>query len=170
MPEMKVFYTFPLVIFLLGLGACKKPVTEITDNYIPPLVLSTSIHDTLPSKAVKTLKLENLTGVKFQYYTGLYSSYFEYYADKNLVLGTLSELPFSMHADAADTRCREISFQELREIRERISPTELENSFWNLDETNVETYECVKPPFRHILHIPKNTSQVFHLIEFFGYS
>jgi hypothetical protein len=167
---MKVLYTFPLVIFLLALGACKKPVTEVTDNSIPPIVLSTSIHDTLPSKAVKVLKLENLTGVKFQYYTGLYSSYFEYYADKDLVLSTLSELPFSMHATAADTRCRKISIQEMKAVRQRISPAELENDFWDVNQSTVETYECVKPPFRHILQIPTNSNQVFHLIEFFGYS
>ncbi len=170
---MKVFTSFPLHVVLLGLfalGACKKPVLEGKLDYVPPLVLSTSIHDSLPSKVVKTLKLDGLTGLKYKYVTGLYSSYFEYQADPALLLETLSALPFSMHGDMADTHCHAATFQEFDLSRQKLTLAEYESEsfFWDIDRAEVELFECRKPPFLHTIQITKRTNRIFHRIQFIG--
>src|SRR5688572_22896824 len=120
---MKILFTVPIVL-LLALGACKKPVLEVSSNFVPPLVLSTSIQDSLPSGAVTVLKLEGVSGLKIKHYNGMYASYFEYEADKNLLLNTISALPFRMDATKADAQCHLISFQELDVIRQNLQPYE----------------------------------------------
>src|SRR5688572_29333541 len=150
---MKILFTIPLVL-LLVLGACKKPVLEISSDFVPPLVLSTSIHDSLPPGAIKVLELEGVSGLKIKHYNGMYASYFEYDAtDKNLLLNTISALPFRMDATKADAQCHLISFQELDVIRQNLQPYEFENttSFWNVDRSNMKVFECIKPPFRHTI-------------------
>jgi hypothetical protein len=158
-----------LLLALFAFGACKKPIMEVAHQSIPPLELTASIQDSLPATAVSVLKLNGLTGLKVKYHTGLYTSYFEYHADKNLLLKTLSELPFSLNAAMADTRCGSVSFHEMEMYYKSIPTYETEYSFWKIDRHNVEVYECIKPPFRHLVQIT-NSNQVFHRIEFLGNS
>src|SRR5688500_11266598 len=156
---MRPFLILSAILFLFALGACKKPVLETGVHEIPPLMLSTSIHDSLPQHAIKELHLDETTGLKFKYHTGHYTSYFEYSADKELLLKVLSELPFTMDVSSADTTCRQISSMEIDSIRRRISDTELQGSsfFWDADSVNAEVFECLKPPFRHIVQISSNS-------------
>lgn len=163
---MKIILSVPLML-LLALGACKKPVLEVPLGFIPPLVLSTSIGDSLPSGAVKALHLEGITGVKIKHHNGMYASYFEYEADKNLLLKTISALPFRMDATKADTQCYRISIQELEIIKQKLQPQELENTsfFWNVDQSAVTIFECIKPPYKHILQIESGSNHIRHRIE-----
>jgi hypothetical protein len=170
---MKAFPSFSLFAILLGLfalGACKKPALEGKLDYIPPLVLSTSIHDSLPAKAVETLMLNGLAGLKYKYVTGLHSSYFEYYADPTLLFKTLSELPFSMNGVMADTRCQSSTFHEFDLLRQNLTLAEYESEsfFWDVDRSEVEVFECLKPPFRHTIQVTKKTNRIFHRIQFLG--
>ena len=170
---MKAFSSFSLFAILLGLfalGACKKPVLEGKLDFIPPLVLSTSIHDSLPSKVVKTLNLDSLTGLKYKYATGLYSSYFEYYADPTLLFETLSDLPFSVHGGMADTRCQSTTFYEFNLLRQNLTLAEYESEsfFWDIDGSEVAIFECLKPPFRHTIQVTKKNNRIFHRIQFQG--
>ncbi len=166
---MKKYFLLSLLLVLFAFGACKKPVLEVSNESIPPLVLTTSIQDSLPAMAVNALQLNGLTGIKLKYHTGLYTTYFEYHADKNLLLETLSSLPFSLNAAVADTTCGPISLQEMERLRQSISTYEADYSFWKIDQQNVEVYECIKPPFRHLIQVT-HTNQVFHRIEFLGNS
>jgi hypothetical protein len=157
-------------LLLFALGACKKPILEVTDKTVPPMVLSASIHDSLPLPAIKALNLSNITGVKIQYYTGLYATYFEYEADKQQLLKVLSALPFSLGTTVADTTCHSISHQELTALREKLSPIEFENAsfFWRANPVNAEIFECIKPPYRHIIQVSSNSTRILHRIEFLG--
>jgi hypothetical protein len=157
------------LLALLALGACKKPVLEITDKTVPPLVLSASIRDSLPQTVVKALQLDNVTGVKIQYYNGLHATYFEYQADKDLLLQLLSALPFPAAAHKADTRCHGLSAHELKILQRKISPveTEVAASFWNTDVPTLEIFECIKPPYRHTIQVT-NDNRILHRVEFLG--
>lgn len=168
---MKAFSALPLVL-LMVLGACKKPVLEVREKSVPPLILSTSIHDSLPLKAVKALHLSDVVGIKIKHHTGLYSNYFEYHADRNLLLETLSELPFVMQNMIADTQCHQISFEEMARIQVDLSAVEIENTsfFWMTDASSIDVFECIKPPFRHTIQVTKNSKRILHRIEFLGYS
>jgi hypothetical protein len=53
---MKFLCGLIIPIFLVTMGGCKKPVLEITDGKIPPLVLSTAIEDSLPAETIKALQ------------------------------------------------------------------------------------------------------------------
>jgi hypothetical protein len=164
---MKNIWGFLLPIFLLTAGACKKPVLESTDGTIPPLVLSTAIEDSLPAKMITALNLEGITGLKIQYYSGLHNSYFEYDAEKDVVLDAISALPFPMTADISDTRCRTISFQTLNSVKKNISSTELTSAshFWDTVESEYEVFECIKPPYKHILQVETDGKHILHRIE-----
>jgi hypothetical protein len=164
---MKIVYGLLLPLFLMTAGACKKPVLEITDGAIPPLVLTTSIEDSLPQKSIVALKLEGLTGLKIQYYSGVYTSYFEYKAEKNVLLDAISMLPFPMNSNVSDTQCRKISFGDMNRDKEHLSAVEIENAFgfWDARESHIEVYECVKAPFKHTLQIESGSNTVRHRIE-----
>lgn len=169
---MRIILGFLLPLFLIAAGSCKKPILETHDDSIPPLVLTTSIHDSLPEKTIKDLKLEGITGIKIQYYSGLYSKYFQYVADKTVVLDAISELPFPMNANLSDTRCRPIPFQELNIIQKTIPSAELQGAsdFWSSERSNEEVFECIKPPFRHIIITAPNSLLVRHRIELLAQS
>lgn len=164
---MKILYGLFIPIFLLVLGACKKPVLEITDGSVPPLVLMTAIEDSLPAKTISALNLGGLTGLKIQYYSGLHNSYFEYDANKDLVLDAISALPFPMNSGISDVRCRQISFRTFNSVRRNISVTEVEgtNGFWNTDESGYQRFECIKPPYKHILQMENGSDHILHRIE-----
>jgi len=166
---IRIHITVPFVLLFI-LGACRKPVVESSLNYIPPLVFSTSIYDSLPASAVDALKLGNITGLKIQHHDGRYANYFEYEADKDLLLNTISSLPFSMNVVVADTTCYRIPFEALEMIRQNLQGGELQNTafFWNSNRSDVEVYECLKPPYRHIIQIPKNSNRILHRVEFTG--
>lgn len=168
---MKILICFPLLV-IFSLGGCKKPTTESTLDYhsVPPIVLSASLRDSIPSKMVKALNLDDVTGIKIQYITGLHTSYFEYEADQNALLQTISQLPFSMRAAVGDIACHRITFQDLNLIKQKISTVELENSssFWTTEQTDFDSYECIKPPFKHTILFHKNSRRILHRIEFFG--
>ena len=139
---MRILFTIPLLVMIAS-GACKKPVLEIPLDFIPPLVLSTSIQDSLPPAAIKVLKLDGVSGLKIKHHNGMYASYFEYEADKNLLLNTISTLPFSMDANKADTRCHSISLEQIDVIQQNLLPGEFENTtfFWNVDRSRLKVYE-----------------------------
>jgi hypothetical protein len=164
---MKFVYGALLPLFLLALGACKKPVLEVTEGTIPPLILSIAIEDSLPAKTIQALDLEGTTGLKIQYYSGLYNSYFEYEADNRLLLEEISSLPFPMNSRRSDTQCRLLSFETFKTIRKDISTAELENTahFWDTDEASYQIFECIKPPYKHILQLERGTDHVLHRIE-----
>lgn len=164
---MKMMGGLILSVFLLSAGACKKPVLEVTDGSIPPLVLSTSIEDSLPAHTIRALSLGGLTGVKIQYHSGLHNSYFEYDVDKDILLDAISALPFPINAGLSDTRCRKISFETLSSMKKTISSTELASNphFWETWESQYEIFECIKPPYKHILQVESGTDHVLHRIE-----
>ena len=166
---MRILFTIPLLL-LLALGACKKPVLEIPLDFIPPLVLSTSIQDSLPAAAIKVLKLDGVSGLKIKHHNGMYASYFEYEADKNLLLNTISSLPFSMDANKADTRCHLISLEQIDVMRQDLLPGEFENTtfFWDVDRSHLKVYECIKPPYRHTIQMSENSNRILHRIELLG--
>jgi hypothetical protein len=139
----------------------------VTDGTIPPLILTTSIDDSLPAEMIKVLKLEGITGVKVQHYSGTFSSYFEYKADKSILLNAISELPFPMDSNISDTRCRKISFEALTALQKSISTLEVESApgFWSSGPSQYEIFECIKAPFRHIVQIEAGTRQIRHRIE-----
>ena len=164
-----ILLSIPLVT-LFAWGACKKPVFEPSLNYIPPLVLSTSIHDSLPAGAIKALNLDNITGLQIRHHNGQYSNYFEYEADKALLLKLMDALPISLNATIADTRCYQISIEDFNVVRRGLQPDEFQNttSFWQAGETDVEVFQCIKPPYRHLIQITKNSNRIIHRVEFTG--
>jgi len=166
---VKWIVVLPLLI-LLALGICKKPIFEKPLDEVPPLVLATSLEDSLPSVTIKALNLKNIDGIKIQYNNGLYASYFEYQADPETVIKTISQLPFPIYTTLADTICRPIGFDAIDLMRNQISSIERETmeSFWTIDQNSFVVYECIKAPFKHTLQIRKNSNRIFHRIEFMG--
>ena len=164
---MKVLCGLIIPVFLVTLGGCKKPVLEITDGKIPPLVLTTAIEDSLPPETIRALNLSGLTGIKIQYHSGLHNSYFEYDADQTFLLDTISNLPFPLNAGISDTRCRAISYKNFKSVRNNSSATELENTvhFWDTPESKYRRFECIKPPYKHILQMENGSNHILHRIE-----
>lgn len=168
---MKILINFTL-LFIFSLAACKKPTHSegVDSNSVPPIILSASLRDSIPFKAVKAMNLDAVTGIKIQYVTGIHTSYFEYDADQITLLETISRLPFYRSAIKADTTCRRINVDDLNLLKQKISPVELENavSFWTPNHTGLDIYECIKPPFKHTLLVNKKSTRIFHRIEFIG--
>ena len=166
---MQKYTGFAALMIIFSLGCCKKPVLEVTTNTVPPMILATSIEDSLPQSVIEALDVKGVTGLKVQYYSGLYTSYYEYDADKDLVLKTVSELPFFQSASIADTLCREIPVVQLIPPWEDLSANS-ELTMPDLQNEVTQIFECLKPPYRHTVVVSKNSNHIYHRIEFLGES
>jgi len=158
-----------LLLFILG--SCKhidRQNKEVVQQHLPPLIVSTTLADTLSPEIVRQLQTVNVTGLKVKYATGQHVSYFEYDADRNTVLKVISNLPFSRHSPRADTTCRIIPNESIQMLRSMVSIEEQETGivFWEASDADV--YECLKAPFRHILVMRKNSHRILHRIEYTG--
>ena len=166
---MRKYIGLAALMIIFSLGCCKKPVLEVTTNTVPPMILATSVEDTLPKSAVEALDVKGVTGLKVQYHSGLYTSYFEYTADKALVLKTISELPFLQSATVADTLCREILLGQLNRPWDNL-PANSELTIPDLQNEATQIFECLKPPYRHTVIVRRNSNHIYHRIEFLGES
>jgi hypothetical protein len=153
------------LILLFALGSCKKPVLEVASKTIPPLILATTISDSLPTETIATLGLENTTGLKMMYRSGLYVSYFRYHADKSTVLQTLAGLPFTPQSHIADTLCRRISPADLSRPWDDLSTEDPSMYVPDLNDHVIEIFECNKPPFRHTVITRTDSNEIFHRVE-----
>jgi hypothetical protein len=163
--------TIVIPLLLLFSFACKKPNASLqADAFadIPPLILRTSLKDTLTKKVLTTLQLNDTEGVKIKYQNGNYASYFTYEADGDALLRAIGSLPFPRYVIKADTVCHAISFRDIALLKKNVTNAEYEASafFWDIDATNYDVYECLKPPLRHTLLISKTTRQVLHRAEY----
>src|SRR5688500_17018085 len=168
--SLKWMVVLPIVV-LMALGACKKPRLENELDYIPPLVLATSLEDSLPDEAITALNLPKTNGTKVLYHNGLYASYFEYEADPDAVMKTVSQLPFPIYLNiAADTLCRPISRHDVETMMKLISAEEKESTsnFWAGSKNNSNAFECIKGQFKHTLLLNRNSNGILHRIEFLG--
>lgn len=155
-------------VFLFERPAHLRGQATILDE---PLVLVTSLQDSLPSHALTQLAISHrILGTKIKYANGLYASYFEYKVDSKTLIRTLGSLPFSRTAIIADTLAHPVTRAEFDQLRQKVSTAEQENlaSFWNLSSSDAVVYECMKPPFRHTVVISKSTDRVLHRIAFEG--
>lgn len=153
-----------LMMLLFALGSCKKPVLEQTTLSIPPLVLATSIYDTLPSETVKVLGLEKVSGLKLLYRSGEEVSYFHYRTDRKKLLHALSELPFNPNSRIADTLCRTTSLAELSRPWDDLSDFDSQLQPCT-EEAAVTVYQCTKPPFLHTIIASKESNEILHRVE-----
>lgn len=163
--------TIVIPLLLLFTFACKKPTAFLeADAYadIPPLILRTSLKDTLTKKVLTTLQLNDTEGIKIKHHNGNYASYFTYEADRDVLLRAIGSLPFPRYAIKADTVCHAISFRDIALLRQNVTNAEYEASmfFWDVDVAKYDVYECFKPPLRHTLLISKTTQQVLHRAEY----
>ena len=138
---------------------------------LPPMVMTTSLSDSLPVSAIQFLGLdEHLKGTKIIFGGGRYVKYFEYDADRTVVLTMLSHLPFSKYAQRSDVGAREINFAQLDVLRSSLKQEEFERApaFWNADQSQFEIYESVKEPIMHTVLINKKTNRILHRMEYRG--
>jgi hypothetical protein len=160
-------------LVLFSLASCKREDpygSRTTHDLLPPLVVRTALADTLPERAIRNLGLENVQGIKVKYATGRYTSYFDYEADRRILLDTIGTLPFYTNARVADTLCRRIPNESIELMKSFVSAEEQEtgNMFWDADVDEFDVYECFKAPFKHTLLIARGTSRVIHRIEYTG--
>lgn len=167
---MRVCLLFQGFLFFCFL-ACKKPANlgdGSSDAGRLPIALAVSLSDSLPQKALTTLGLSDVTGVKIQYIDGRSASYFTYSAGRDIALNTIAGLPFSKGSKLADTLCRPVATEALLHEYAGLSTTESQHAdfFWQALKQNVEAFECIKTPWKHTLLVNKTSGQVLHRIEF----
>jgi|GEM_PF-2178476 len=165
---------FPLLL-LLAAVACQKPILEpnAKERFAEivrssaPLVSKTTLEDTLPAEALRTMGIGQINGVKLQYGNNHSTSYYAYHADPDALIATLSRLPFTKYAAIADTTCYKTSFEVLTQLQQNLSDIELRNSafFWNASHEEFEIYECLKTPIRHTVLISRRSGLVYHRVE-----
>jgi hypothetical protein len=162
-------YFLPLLL-LLSIVACKKPNLDAgsLSNDISPIIFYTSLADTLPAKTYQQLHVDHVTGIKIKDLQGHEVRYFEYQADRDILLKALSHTPFEKYALLSDTVCRRITFNELSTIN--ISPAERKASsfFWDSEEDEYEVYACIKSPMKHWVLINRSSRKILHRIEYIG--
>lgn len=157
--------------FIVSLVACKKPVAEAINE---PLKLSEhsatfyiSLADTLPQKTSEALQLGDVTGIKLTTLSGHDIRYFHYRSNSQDVLKALSNSPFTRTAIYADTLCRKVEYTYVEGLRATLPYAERDASsfFWNNVSADLEYYESVKPPLKHLIIINKSSNDIYHRVE-----
>ena len=144
-------------------------VTEsaAASNSVPPLLLATSLHDSVPDYLLTQNGLPDVSGIKLKFHTGNFASHFRYNVPAERVLRTLALLPVSFASTRADTTCRAMQLEELNDFIANLSTGEYEQfpDFVQASSSGFDAYECLKPPFRHIVLISRNDNTVLHRVD-----
>ncbi len=137
-------------------------------NATPPLVLATSLHDSVPAHLLSQMGLPDVNGTKLRFLNGNFASHFRYNAPAERVLRTLSMIPVPFSDVPADTTYRQILHTELNTFVAGLSAYEKEEfpDFVNAASSGLDAYECIKPPFRHIVLINRTDNSVLHRVEY----
>lgn len=168
--RLKLLLIVPFVV-LFSFALFKR---NIPSDYNPefntpnaPIVLATSLADTLGQTTFQKLHIRDVEGIKVKYPSGNYASYFEYEAERNTVLHVISNQPFARYAQLADTRARKISADELKLVQSTVTGLEFEStSFWSVNPDEYEVYECLKSPMKHTVLVNKKSNKILHRIEY----
>jgi hypothetical protein len=167
---MKTTLAFPLLL-LLAIITCKKPTASLNstawEEYTNPVITPAVLRDTLPVKYYALLSAQEIHGIKVSYPSGNHTSYFEYVADAENVLRTISALPFKRTNALVDAACRmsQLPFSLTGKTILSQEETAAAQFFWNINPNDYIHYECLKSPARHTLLIHKRTKRILHRIE-----
>jgi hypothetical protein len=166
-----------IVLLMLGALLLQKPLrhpqasnasndASRSAEAFPPLVLSTSLFDSLPEQAVYDLGLSQVRGVKLRFHHGGFASYFHYTVDASKLLNVLARVPVPVNVTIADTTYRRMDALELKAMVSMLPAAEIENSqgFWQTDIRDFEIFECIKPPMRHIVLVRSADNHVLHRV------
>jgi len=170
--RLKVLLMVPFAV-LFSFALFKKNIPQPDHQALhgnTPIILATSLADTLGESAFQRLHIADVDGIKVKYPTGNFASYFEYQADHQNLLRAVGSLPATLYASRVDTSCRPISFENLPTELQHPCDLEQENAstFWFASREDYVVYDCLKAPFRHTLLLHKTTNMVIHRIEFIG--
>lgn len=140
--------------------------TDVIDTGLPPLILATSLRDSMPDAVVEMLNLGSVHGKKIKYHSGSYASYYRYSADRRKLLTAFALIPVAMREKTADTSYRLLDRTELELLNKTIplAETSCDEGFWSASLENFDVLESVKPPFRHLLLLSKSGRTVFHRV------
>ncbi len=145
------------------------PVVAESDNpedLLPPLVLATSLYDSLPGNVVDMLGLGSVQGTKIKYRNGSFASYYHYSADRQKLLSAFALMPMPIRDKIADTSYRTMSLDELRALNTTLPFSEFayDEGFWSASPEHFDVIESIKPPFRHLLLLSKSGHRVLHRV------
>jgi hypothetical protein len=98
------------------------------ESVVPPLILATSLGDSLPIETLSVLGLEGIHGLKIKYHDGSYASYFKYTTRKQDLLLSLSLLPVPFGVERADVTYRKVDPLEIKALALQTSSVEVERS------------------------------------------
>lgn len=134
-----------------------------------PMIMTTSLADTLAPEFIKMVGITDVSGTKFIAPSRTWSSYFSYHADKQKVFSALQQLPFTFTDNKVDLSVRRVSPNDLQRIKSSLPHGEILNAekFWSPIKDS-DVYEFIKPPFRHTLIISETSGIIQHRIEFAG--
>jgi hypothetical protein len=171
---MKRHLAFPLIVLLALIffprARERKAGIEKSKVDVPVVSIETNMDNYLPKNSLSRLGLSQVKGTKYVYPDQKEASYFEYTADENLLLDTISLLPFKKGNDDVNTFCNDISLEDVEDIKKATPMDEVWDaaSFWSIDHSGFHSYQCVKPPFIHLLLVDPQTNKVYHRVETIG--
>jgi len=139
-------------------------------DIVPPVVFATSLHDSIPASLLAETGLPDAEGIKLTFHNGNFASHFRYNAPAERVLRTLSLIPVPLTDAPADATYRKIQRPELNSFVASLSGFEKQEfpEFIQAASSNVDAYECIKPPFRHVVLISHTDNSVLHRVEYAG--
>jgi len=156
-------------LLILSIFACEKPknTSYLPDEYANPQITAITLRDTLSSKLLYGLSIQEIKGVKASYVTGRYTCYFEYNANQQDLINIINTLPFDINTRLSDTQCRKMEGNFSLSGKRTRSQKELTSSefFWNIDANDFTYYECIKSPMRHTILLDNHSNRILHRIE-----
>ncbi len=96
------------------------------------------------------------------------SFYFEYEADYNEILNTISAMPVMIGNNRYAMRCGLLNSPTIPlDDSKKLSREELNASdfFWNAKPEDYTFYECLKGSTRHLMLVSKISSRILHKVE-----
>ena len=165
----KLVILFPAVL-IVAVATCSRPKVTDTISNIPTsaTMFYTTLSDTIPQKNLHVFLPADVRGIRLLAINGPGEvRYFDYEADPEKVLSELSKVGFFLSDTRSDTTSRKITFDDLV-IDPLLAESEYyyASSFWNVDRSKFEVYECIKTPMKHQVLIDRQSNRILHRVVY----
>lgn len=162
-PMNREYLTIILFCLLLSSGCSKPGHIHAGGNYeeVAPRVVEVKLTDTIARSFVEELRLEDVSGISFQYSDGVQANYFAYEATSDEVLHAVSRLAFPLRDARGEVSYHEVTADEWLALKESASIYELTEcaAFWEADPTQSKIYASVKRDHHLLIMGPDGRTQ-----------
>lgn len=129
-------------------------------------IYQVTLRDTLPEECVVAMGAVEKKGIMIKSPSGIFTAFYEYEADQDIVLQEISKLSFLRDNNISDLSCHPIEAWQALHVnsltKKEIAATSF---FFKCDADQYVAFECRKSPMKHTLLLDTHSKRILHKVE-----